>query len=100
MSWEEAIEETRAVSEANALRQEAEDRFNSMNPFFEGQMYPVLIQVTDRKRLWDFVAANLYAENEDIPGGKIVGVQLEDSKAKLDELLNWMEDFLRKSGRR
>ena len=99
MSWEDAIEETRAVSEENARRAAAEERFDNLNPFFENQIYPLMIEVTDRKKLWDFVAANIYAGKEDIPGAKIVAVQLRDASQDLEEALNWMKNFLGKHGR-
>jgi len=99
MSWEEAIEETRAVSEENARRREAEERFEALNPFLEGAIYPVMVEVTDRKKLWDFMGANLYTERNDIPGGKIVAIQTNNPESNLDEILNSMETFLRKNGR-
>jgi hypothetical protein len=89
----DAIEETRAVSEM-----QEQDRFDRLNPFFEGQRYSLIVEVTDRKELWDFVGKNLYAGKNEIPGSKLVAVKVfEDTQ--FQEVLNDMESFLRKHGR-
>lgn len=83
-----------------AEKKEAQDRFDSYNPFREGESYTFTVKAIDTKILWDWVGKNIYAakEHHDLPGGDLLSVSWDNPKLRLDEILVFMKETLKKNG--